>query len=957
VKLDPEQWRKVASLVDEALDLEPARRAEWLAEASTRAPALAEVLAEMLAITGAARTADFIGTLPPFLDAGPLSPGLAAGDAVGPYRLLRELGRGGMAEVWLAERADGLLQRRVALKLPLSALPRAVLAERFSRERELLAGLEHPHIARLYDAGFAADGQPYLALEYVDGQALTAYADAHALDLDARLRLFAQVLEAVAYAHARLVLHRDLKPANILVDAQGEVKLLDFGIARLIAQGEVQASDLTRQAGMPATPDYAAPEQIAGAALTTAVDVYALGVVLHELLTGERPYRLRRGSRGELEEAIAAADPVPPSHARVAADAARVRGTTPRALRRALAGDLDTIVAKALRKAPAERYASVAALAEDLARHRARQPILAAPASRWYRTRRFVQRHALPVAAAGMVSIALGVGTGVALWQAHVADGQSRRASATNAFVVRLFQSAGRSNPGGAAAADLPVRALLDLGGRELLANARGDPALELDLVLLLARLNVELDRLAPARELADRALVLARGLDGGAGAQTEAALMQQAEVAFRAASYTEAMASARQALALAQGARNAVPTRLARPHLIIGASLHQLDYAQGAEAARHLEQALALYAKANDTSEDRPRAAYFLGFIAESEFDYARAEQRYRAGIDIARATQGERSFMVAFGYEQLSSALRRAGHLDAARDAIAQALATYAFVLGPRHGTVAFARTNLGMTQAAGGDAAAAEATLGDAFALAEDVFGHDARQVGFPAIEYARVLAHRGRLAAAVTAYRRALAAFAHDPPSSRSLQGTRVELAALLARMRRTDEAIALLAAADAGLPVSQPPVVVDLPRLLAGAAVAHARGGHAAAQAALDAALALVDAHPSLPPAALVRVAFTTAEIEPDAARARMVLDRLRRSQLLDGRYHTLDADTRATLAESAARLALASGAAEDAVSWSERAVAAREAFDASDSDRPAALRALLASARAACCKP
>ena len=312
---------------------------------------------------------------------------------------MRRLGRGGMGEVWLAERPHGPGSRSVALKLPATTMAHGVLAERFERERDILARLAHPNIARLYDAGFAAGGQPYLALEYVEGVPFTESCDARRLAIDARLALFVQVLAAVQYAHNNLVLHRDLKPSNILVTAEGRVKLLDFGIAKLLAGGSAEETEITRMGGHALTLDYAAPEQVTGAPLTTAVDVYALGVLLYELLTGARPYHVQHGTLGEIGEAIASVDPVPPSEAAFTAAALASRSATAPRLRRALAGDLDTIVAKAMRKEPEERYASVGSLADDLARHRAGLPVTARPPSMWYRAARLLSRLSSPSAA------------------------------------------------------------------------------------------------------------------------------------------------------------------------------------------------------------------------------------------------------------------------------------------------------------------------------------------------------------------------------------------------------------------------------------------------------------------------------------------------------------------------------------------------------------------------------
>ena len=340
--LDARQWATLRQLLDEGLALEPAQRATWLeglaAPLSDFRPRLRELLA---AAPGTAHR--LLDTLPKVetADFAP-APREAMPERIGPYRLLRELGSGGMASVWLAQRSDMLQGRQVALKLPhgewgaygaRSASRRAGLAERMAREREILATLNHPNIASLYDAGVADDGQPYLALEYVEGERIDTYCAQHKLDIPARLRLFLQAARAVAHAHANLVVHRDLKPSNILVNAQGEVRLLDFGIAKLLDQGVAAETELTQQAGRALTPDYASPEQIRGEAIGTGSDVYSLGVVLYELLTGKRPYRLGDRSRAALEEAILRVEPKWPSD-----------DVADRKVQRALRGDIDTIV-------------------------------------------------------------------------------------------------------------------------------------------------------------------------------------------------------------------------------------------------------------------------------------------------------------------------------------------------------------------------------------------------------------------------------------------------------------------------------------------------------------------------------------------------------------------------------------------------------------------------------------
>ena len=416
-----ERWPALSSLLDQALALPASERGAWLDGLPIDAAGLRDTLQALLASHAQIETGNFLGTLPKFAPSAAasdaaLSSDANAGDLVGPYRLLRLLGRGGMGDVWLAERADGELKRPVALKLPRVAWGDA-LAERLRRERDILATLAHPHIARLYDTGVDTRGRPYLALEYVEGQPIDVYCRERALPLGERLGLLLQVAAAVAHAHARLVVHRDLKPSNILVTADGEVCLLDFGIAKLMQDDRAAETQLTQVSGRMLTLDYASPEQIRGEPLGTASDVYSLAVVAYELLTGTRPYRLKRGSAAELEEAIAGID------APLASESAADPG-----VKKQLRGDLDAVLHQALKKDPAQRYPTVVAFADDIQRHRSGHAVQALPDSRLYRLRKLLQRHGMAIAVSSAVVVALAAGLGVALWQSNEARLQAQRA-------------------------------------------------------------------------------------------------------------------------------------------------------------------------------------------------------------------------------------------------------------------------------------------------------------------------------------------------------------------------------------------------------------------------------------------------------------------------------------------------------------------------------------------------
>ncbi|MDQ2927467.1 MAG: serine/threonine-protein kinase, partial [Pseudomonadota bacterium] len=321
-----------------------------------------------------------------------------------------------MGTVWLAERSDGTMKRRVALKLP-RIVWGDTFSERLGREREILATLEHEHIARLYDAGVDAQGRPFLAMEYVEGDPIDTYCRAHTLPLRERIALLLQVMAAVAHAHARLVVHRDLKPGNILVTKGGQVKLLDFGIAKLLEGDRTRQTALTELGGRALTLDYASPEQIRGEPLGTASDVYSMAVVAYQLLSQARPYRLKRGSAAELEEAIAGVEPL------LASDAAPSKS-----LRRELRGDIDAILHRGLKKSIVERYPSVDAFAQDFERYLRGEPVQARPDSAGYRADKFVRRHSFAVAMSAALFVAIVAGGGFSLWQAHVARQQEQLA-------------------------------------------------------------------------------------------------------------------------------------------------------------------------------------------------------------------------------------------------------------------------------------------------------------------------------------------------------------------------------------------------------------------------------------------------------------------------------------------------------------------------------------------------
>jgi len=448
---DPALWRRLSPLVDELLDLPADARAARLREVQAQDAALGAELAKMLAATDAATDGEFLAGVADESSLAAAAAPTLRGQRLGAYTLVAPLGQGGTGAVWRARRDDGRFEGEVAIKLLHLSLLGQSGASRFRREGAILARLAHPNIARLLDAGIADAGQPYLVLELVDGERIDRACDARRLSVAQRLARFDEVLSAVAHAHSHLVIHRDIKPTNILVDRDGRVKLLDFGIAKLI-EDEAQTADstqITREGARALTPEYAAPEQLRGDPITTATDVYALGVLLYQLLAGRHPTTPPQGGTAQAMRATLEIEPELLSNAwRSGTDAAALaqvaaaRDTTPLALRRQLRGDLEQIVARALRKLPQERYPTVGAFAEDLRRHRDHQPVSARPASWAYRGARFVRRHRGAVAAAALVGVAIAAGVVGTLTQARRAEQQARQAQLERDNALRDLQFA-----------------------------------------------------------------------------------------------------------------------------------------------------------------------------------------------------------------------------------------------------------------------------------------------------------------------------------------------------------------------------------------------------------------------------------------------------------------------------------------------------------------------------------
>jgi eukaryotic-like serine/threonine-protein kinase len=483
--LTPERWQEISPYLDQALSLPENERRAWLQSFRTEKPELASFLQTLLEEHRAISEERFLEYGPAVASGSSL-----AGQTVGPYQLVAPIGQGGMGSVWLAERSDGRFERRVAIKF-LHFSVAVGGAERFKREGRILGQLAHPHIAQLIDAGMTPKGEPYLVLEYIEGEHIDEYCDKRNLDVDSRLRLFLDVLSAVAQAHASLVVHRDVKPSNVLVRKDGEVKLLDFGIAKLLADDLTPgaATFLTLEEGGALTPRFAAPEQVTGGTITTATDVYALGVLLYLLLTGQHPTGAAASSAAELVNAITRTEPPRASDAlsssksesEVVSACAGKRSTTPDKLRRLLRGDLDTILTKALKKNPQERYVSVVAFAGDLQRYLKHKPISARPDSFTYRADKFVRRNKLGVALTALALFALVGGVAATIIEARHTEYRFQQVRKLAHTVLFDLNPEIENLTGATKARELLVETSLSYLD-SLAREAGNDPALQLEL-------------------------------------------------------------------------------------------------------------------------------------------------------------------------------------------------------------------------------------------------------------------------------------------------------------------------------------------------------------------------------------------------------------------------------------------------------------------------------------------
>ena len=715
--MTPERWEKVRGLFDAAAELAPDQRAAFLAQAGDGDAALVREVEALLASLDGAES--FLEQ-PAYQEAPPPLAGEPAGrparERIGPYRLERVLGHGGMGSVYLAVRTDQGFTRQAALKLIRAGDEADFIVRRFELERQILAGLDHPNIARLIDGGSTEDGLPYLVMDYIEGETLLAYCDAKRLAVPERLRLFRQVCAAVQYAHQRLVVHRDLKPSNILVSAGGIPKLLDFGIAKLLqpeASARLPAPTVTRQRML--TPAYASPEQMRGEQITTASDVYSLGVILYELLAGHAPYRVR-GERPEaLVKAVCETEPEKPSTAigrrETAAKPAEgepvtptpelvsfARGTVPRRLRRTLRGDLDNIVLMALRKEPQRRYASIEQLSADLKRFQEGHPVVARPDTIGYRTRKFVLRHAVGLSVAAAVGVMMaglvGYYTGRLREERNRAQLEAQKATQVAAFLSSLFEV---SNPFQFRGKTLSARDLLERGAERIRTELAGEPEVQATMMDLIGTVYLQTGEYERARPLLVEALSRRRGLLGPAHAETGATLSSLGLLEHATGNSAAARPLLEKALAIQTRALGAVHRDVAKTVGRLGSAYKGIgDYE---EARRHLERAVQIQEQVGGPND--PDLAKALNNLALVEIELHRLPQARRhleRAVAIHEHNGGPNSSLVATSLDNLSGVLRMLGDLERAHAVENRAIAIVEKAFGPEHPLLGTALVNLG-------------------------------------------------------------------------------------------------------------------------------------------------------------------------------------------------------------------------------------------------------------------
>jgi tetratricopeptide (TPR) repeat protein/tRNA A-37 threonylcarbamoyl transferase component Bud32 len=804
--MNSDRWQRIQSLFGAALARESATRDDWLrAECGDDAELLREVRALLAHDTADSRTVErvILAAANQVVTAGNGGrPAALVGRRLGAWQLVLHLADGGMGAVYRAERADGQYEQAVAVKLISPALTSEHSRARLAAERQILARLNHPYIARLLDGGSTDDGVPYLVMDYVEGMPIDAWCNARGIDTRARLALFLKVCDAVDYAHRNLVVHRDLKPSNILVDAQGQPKLLDFGIAKLL---EEAAPAITQAGERLLTPTHASPEQIRGEAITTAADVYALGVLLYELLAGRLPFETAGRTSSQVVHDVLQTDPPRPSTAagtgssgRIAAARRRGDGLTPERLRRELEGDLDTVVLTALRKEPERRYSSVQALADDIGRHLRHEPVSARIDTPGYRVAKFVRRHRAGVALSALAFVGVTAMTTFHTWRVteerNVAQRERVQAQRIADYLVEVFRV---TSPGEAGDAQITAREVLDRAALRLQARLDDDPRMRGRLAQALAEVYGGLGVTDQAQRWYEQALAdfraslapddprIAQALIGlgtalrnanrfdaarghidealaTAGARrppdallTARALTARGFLHRDMGAFDSAETDCGEAIGLLRRAGVAEPEQ----DLILGVAIH--CRAEALSRLDRLDEAERLFAEASDVLRrhlggEHPAHVDLLEGWARVTFArgrYRDAAARLETLVQVEERLTGDDSTSVAQTLMNLGTTWRVAGDYAQAVQATERALAIFRRRFGEDHRAVALGYINLGIVRGAEGRFAEAEDLIRRALAIQRRILPADGDDVASTLHNLAWQLAEQGRQVEAV------------------------------------------------------------------------------------------------------------------------------------------------------------------------------------------------------------
>lgn len=748
---------------------------------------------------------------------------LSVGDRLGPYELQRLLGHGGMGSVFLALRVDGAFTKEVAVKFVRTGFDGPSARERFRTERQILAGLDHPNIARLLDGGEGPGGQPFVVMEFVDGVPLDLYCRDKKLSINERIDLFRQICAGVAYAHRNLVVHRDIKPGNILVTAAGTPKLVDFGIAKLLSSAD-ELPALTRTGERAMTLDYASPEQVLGQPITTASDIYSLGVVLYELLAGAPPYRVAGARPSEAERVICELEPARPSKQTGTAGASEQAK-----LARRLQGDLDNIALKALRKEPARRYGSVDELSDDLRRHRDGYPVLARSDSWQYRTAKFVARHKAGVAVGAAVALSLAGLFAAVVQERNTARAEREKAQQASRFLVESFRV---SDPSESRGQSLTAREVLERGAQRVDRDLQSQPGTRATILRTLSEVYASIGLNQDAQALIDRA-VAARQAAGESGTDdAREDQIQLARVLLIRGDWRQSADRLRQALPDAKS-----PSQ--RAAILYHLGMAQTELGKWQDAKQSLEAALALRRTLGDDASVA-QTLYGLSSLRFRQGDYhgdlELAKQAYairqrlfgtmhpdvaeslqqiasaydglgqfdeslllaQQALAMQTALYGDAHINVASSLNDLAAFFAHARRLEDSRDTHLRALAVYRKVLGEKHPLIALSLDNLGSTLYELGDHDREEAVKRQAMELRREIFGESSKEYADSLHSWGVLLFARGRFAESEPFMRRALNLRRQfHSPDARTVAVSQMNLGTLLERQGKAREAIPIL----------------------------------------------------------------------------------------------------------------------------------------------------------------